>query len=126
MHPLPPPKSLHIGQEIERVLKQKQMDRKSLAVKAELSDLRVTEILNSATVEVTDLAKISTALQFDFLRLVSLHFGILPAMFGSDPAKVVALVELDGTDLTLQQETDRLKELNIAIQTRTYSPPDWQ
>jgi len=109
---------LHIGKEIEKVYESSGMKLSEFAKRINTSTRNVYSIFERAEIKTDQLLKISKVLNHDFFALYRAEaFQVEEPRgeYGKAKGKVMMMVELDGTQATLDQLVKRLRAINQTI-----------
>jgi hypothetical protein len=108
---------LHIGREIEEKYKESGIKLSEFAKRLNTSPRNIYDIFERSDIKTDQLKKIGEVLNFNFFILYSAPAPTLkePEAVYTEHRKVSVVVELDGTETTLNQWIQRLTAINKAM-----------
>ena len=109
---------IHIGKEIEKIYESSGMKLSEFAKRINTSTRNVYSIFERPEIKTDQLFKISKVLNHDFFALYrpeTFQAEEPRGEYGKPKGKVVIMVELDGTQTTLDQVTKRLRSINQSM-----------
>jgi hypothetical protein len=108
---------LHIGREIEGKYKESGIKLSEFAKRLNTSPRNIYDIFERSEIKTDQLKKIGEVLNFNFFLLYNPSPSLTkePELPYSSTKKVSVVVELDGTESTLNQWVQRLSAINKAM-----------